>query len=132
MAVNPHNTVFDTKRLIGRKYTDDSVRSDVKLWPFKVEAGANNKPMIRVQFKFESKVRPHRGFSLSAHPYKMPKSVLVAGEPQGVYAMCVCVINAKIPLFQPFSAMSPSFVWLAFSTWRYSALKRSPPWSLSR
>lgn len=56
VAVNPHNTVFDTKRLIGRKITDDSVRQDTKLWPFKVEAGPANKPMIRVTFKFESKV----------------------------------------------------------------------------
>ena len=56
VAVNPHNTVFDTKRLIGRKYSDESVRQDVKLWPFKVESGAAGKPMIRVDFKFESKV----------------------------------------------------------------------------
>jgi molecular chaperone DnaK (HSP70) len=56
VAVNPHNTVFDTKRLIGRKFGDDSVREDVKLWPFKVEAGPAGKPMIRVDFKFESKV----------------------------------------------------------------------------
>lgn len=56
VAVNPHNTVFDTKRLIGRKFTDDSVREDIKLWPFKVEAGPAGKPMIRVDFKFESKV----------------------------------------------------------------------------
>lgn len=56
VAVNPHNTVFDTKRLIGRKFNDDTVQSDVKLWPFTVEAGAANKPMIRVDFKFETKV----------------------------------------------------------------------------
>ena len=42
--MNPHNTVFDTKRLIGRKYTDDSVQHDLKLWPFKVEPGAGGVP----------------------------------------------------------------------------------------
>jgi len=54
-ARNPLNTVFDAKRLIGRKFTDKTVQSDVKLWPFKVEAGADDKPMIVVQYKGETK-----------------------------------------------------------------------------
>ena len=39
--MNPHNTIFDTKRLIGRKFSDASVKSDLRLWPFKVEPGPN-------------------------------------------------------------------------------------------
>lgn len=54
-ARNPLNTVFDAKRLIGRKYTDNSVQEDVKLWPFKVEAGPDGKPIICVQYKGEEK-----------------------------------------------------------------------------
>ena len=54
-ARNPLNTVFDAKRLIGRKFSDKTVQSDVKLWPFKVEAGSDDKPMIVVQYKGETK-----------------------------------------------------------------------------
>ena len=54
-ARNPKNTVFDAKRLIGRKFADKLVQQDIKLWPFKVEAGANDKPTISVNFKGETK-----------------------------------------------------------------------------
>ncbi|XP_073305637.1 heat shock cognate 70 kDa protein 2-like [Primulina huaijiensis] len=55
VAMNPVNTVFDAKRLIGRRYSDPSVQSDIKLWPFKVIAGPGDKPMIVVSYKGEEK-----------------------------------------------------------------------------
>lgn len=55
VASNPSNTVFDAKRLIGRKYNDPVVQQDIKHWPFKVEEGPNGKPMIIVKFKGEIK-----------------------------------------------------------------------------
>ncbi|KAG2630126.1 hypothetical protein PVAP13_3KG494700 [Panicum virgatum] len=55
VAMNPINTVFDAKRLIGRRFTDASVQSDIKLWPFKVISGPGEKPMIVVQHKGEDK-----------------------------------------------------------------------------
>ncbi|WOL01975.1 heat shock cognate 70 kDa protein 2-like [Canna indica] len=55
VAMNPTNTVFDAKRLIGRRFSDPSVQSDMKLWPFKVVAGPGDKPMIVVQYKGEEK-----------------------------------------------------------------------------
>ncbi|KAL0354899.1 UNVERIFIED_CONTAM: Heat shock cognate protein [Sesamum radiatum] len=55
VAMNPQNTVFDAKRLIGRRFSDPTVQSDMKLWPFKVVPGPGDKPMIEVQFKGEQK-----------------------------------------------------------------------------
>ncbi|XP_064623286.1 heat shock protein 70 A1-like [Lineus longissimus] len=54
VAMNPRNTIFDAKRLIGRKFTDESVQSDMKHWPFKVMSDAN-KPKIQVEYKGELK-----------------------------------------------------------------------------
>ncbi|CAA0832133.1 Probable mediator of RNA polymerase II transcription subunit 37c [Striga hermonthica] len=57
-GMNPANTVFDAKRLIGRRYSDASVQADIKLWPFKVVPGPTNKPMIVVSYKGEEKQFP--------------------------------------------------------------------------
>jgi heat shock protein 1/8 len=55
VAMNAGNTVFDAKRLIGRKFSDPEVRSDMKHWPFKVTETSQGKPMIEVNFKGELK-----------------------------------------------------------------------------
>ncbi|GJN39526.1 hypothetical protein PR202_gb28651 [Eleusine coracana subsp. coracana] len=55
VAMNPINTVFDAKRLIGRRFSDASVQSDMKHLPFKVVPGSADRPMISVQFKGEEK-----------------------------------------------------------------------------
>merc|ERR1712093_754549 len=55
VAMNPRNTVFDAKRLIGRKFTDSSVQADCKLMPYKLTSGAGEKPMIEVDYKGETK-----------------------------------------------------------------------------
>lgn len=55
---NYKNTVFDVKRLIGRRFGDASVQSDVKLWPFDVISGEWDKPTIVVQYKGERKEFP--------------------------------------------------------------------------
>jgi len=54
-AMNAANTVFDAKRLIGRKFSDPSVQSDMKHWPFKVVPGAGGTPIIKVDHKGEEK-----------------------------------------------------------------------------
>jgi L1 cell adhesion molecule like protein len=55
VAMNPTNSVFDAKRLIGRKFQDPVVQSDMKHWPFKVVAKEGDKPHIQVQYKGEEK-----------------------------------------------------------------------------
>ncbi|KAG8195095.1 hypothetical protein JTE90_013573 [Oedothorax gibbosus] len=54
VAMNPSNTVFDAKRLIGRRFEDSSVQSDMKHWPFDVVSDGG-KPKIQVEYKGENK-----------------------------------------------------------------------------
>jgi len=54
VAINPTNTVFDAKRLIGRKFDDKNVQSDMKHWPFEV-IDQNTLPRCKVEYKNESK-----------------------------------------------------------------------------
>ncbi|KAJ8970475.1 hypothetical protein NQ317_017741 [Molorchus minor] len=54
VALNPSNTVFDAKRLIGRKFDDPKIQQDIKHWPFKVISD-NGKPKIQIQCKGETK-----------------------------------------------------------------------------
>ncbi|XP_064123049.1 heat shock 70 kDa protein 1-like [Macrobrachium nipponense] len=51
-AINPTNTVFDAKRLIGRKFDDPTVQSDIRHWPFKV-VSESAKPKLQVEYRGE-------------------------------------------------------------------------------
>merc|ERR1711998_158785 len=53
-AMNPINTIFDAKRLIGRKFDDPVVQSDMKHWPFKIVSDSGT-PKIQVDYKGETK-----------------------------------------------------------------------------
>jgi len=54
-ARNATNTVFDAKRLIGRKFNDPSVQKDIQTWPFVVNEGTGGRPVIEVEFNGEQK-----------------------------------------------------------------------------
>jgi len=54
VAINPNNTIFDAKRLIGRKFDDATVQADMKHWPFKV-IKVGDKPKLEVEYKNEEK-----------------------------------------------------------------------------
>jgi len=54
VAINPNNTIFDAKRLIGRKFDDSTVQADMKHWPFTV-VDAGSKPKLQVEYQNETK-----------------------------------------------------------------------------
>ncbi len=49
--MNPANTLYDIKRIIGRGWDDDVVQTEAKTFPFKVVDGGNKRPMISVQWR---------------------------------------------------------------------------------
>jgi len=53
-AGNPKNTIFDAKRLIGRRFNEAAVQENMKHWPFKV-VDAGGKPKVEVEYKGETK-----------------------------------------------------------------------------
>merc|ERR1712018_801468 len=52
VAMSPNNTIFDAKRLIGRKFNESTVQSDRKHWPFQV-VEQNGLPRLRVEYQSE-------------------------------------------------------------------------------
>ena len=61
--MNPINTVFDAKRLIGRKFNDTTIQQDIKHWPFTVKPGVGDKPMI----EGEARVDPPAQYIATRH-----------------------------------------------------------------
>jgi L1 cell adhesion molecule like protein len=49
VAKNPTNTVYDAKRMIGKKFDDPMIQRDTKHWSFNVVKGHDNKPLVEVQ-----------------------------------------------------------------------------------
>lgn len=64
--MNPTNTIFDAKRLIGRKFTDATVQDDIKHWPFKV-VNVGDKPFIEAM---------HEGSTRQFSPEQISSMVL--------------------------------------------------------
>ncbi|KAL4557815.1 hypothetical protein LXL04_036007 [Taraxacum kok-saghyz] len=54
-AMDPASSIFDAKRLIGRRFSDAKVQENMKLWPFKVIEGPDDTPKIVVSYKGEEK-----------------------------------------------------------------------------
>jgi L1 cell adhesion molecule like protein len=62
--LNPENTIFDAKRLIGRRYDEPELQSDITHFPFKV-AAKDGKPVVQAQYKGASKDFTPEGTPLS-------------------------------------------------------------------
>lgn len=92
VAMNPGNTVFDAKRLIGRKFEDSSVQSDMKLWPFGV-VKEDGKPKIKVDYKCEEK---------SFNPEEISSMVLVKMKETAEAYLGQTITDAVSP-YQPIS-----------------------------
>ena len=54
-SLNPENTVYDSKRLIGRRFRDEHVQADMQLWPFTVVEIDGGKPAVQVTVGGERK-----------------------------------------------------------------------------
>lgn len=65
---NPNNTIYDAKRLIGRKFSDPVIRNEIESFPFEVIDGGDDKPKIKVNYKGEEK---------TYHPEEISSMILV-------------------------------------------------------
>ena len=70
--MNPKNTIFDAKRLIGKKYDDQTTQSDIKLWSFDV-VNKDNNPVIKSEYKNE--IIYNTPEQISAHVLSYMKNV---------------------------------------------------------
>nr|CAH7755441.1 unnamed protein product [Callosobruchus chinensis] len=80
VAMNPKNTVFDAKRLIGRKFDDQKIQEDMKHWPFTV-VNDGGKPKIQVEYKGEvKKFAPEEVSSMVLTKMKEIAEVFLGGK----------------------------------------------------
>lgn len=79
-AGNPTGTVFDAKRLIGRKFSDPAIQKDLKNWPFKVIRGDNDSCMIEVMHKGEKKTFHPENISSMVLAYMKSTAEAYLGE----------------------------------------------------
>ncbi|XP_042022935.1 heat shock cognate 70 kDa protein-like [Salvia splendens] len=116
LALNPANTVFDAKRLIGQKFSDPMVESDMKLWPFKVIPHPNNnKPMIQVSYKGEE--RQFSAEEISSMVLSKMKDVAEAYLGSSVKNVVVTVPDKFILFFKLFQPNSKPLSKLFVRQW---------------
>ena len=81
VAMNPKNTVFDAKRLIGRKFSDPAIQEDLKTFPFAVKPAAGGKPVVEVQHKAETtQLSPEEVSAMVLTKMKQTAEAFLGGE----------------------------------------------------
>jgi L1 cell adhesion molecule like protein len=94
VAMNPENTVFDAKRLIGRKFADPAIQSDMTHWPFKVVSKAGDKPSIRVQYMgAEKEFTPEEISSMVLVKMKQTAEAFLGTEVKNAVITCPAYFN---------------------------------------
>ena len=94
IAMNVKNTVFDAKRLIGRRFSEESVQNDMKHFPFKVINDGNDKPLIEVEYKGETKTfTPEEISSMVLTKMKTTAESFVGKEVKNAVITCPAYFN---------------------------------------
>uniref|UniRef100_A0A671NPP8 Heat shock protein family A (Hsp70) member 8 n=1 Tax=Sinocyclocheilus anshuiensis TaxID=1608454 RepID=A0A671NPP8_9TELE len=122
VAMNPTNTVFDAKRLIGRRFDDPVVQSDMKHWPFTV-INDSSRPKVQVEYKGETK---------TFYPEEISSMVLtkmkeIAEAYLGKVGFCLiqCLYLFSIASF---ISQKTSFIRLIKERYSFTILSGGVPW----
>ena len=108
---NPENTVFDAKRLIGRRADDADVKKDQKHWPFKI-ISKSGKPSIQVQHKGETKDFTPEEISAMV----LGKMKETAEAYLGHKVITLCLYRISVLLIPSYRSPTPSSLSLPTST----------------
>ncbi|GAB1227085.1 hypothetical protein ENUP19_0318G0005 [Entamoeba nuttalli] len=94
IGMNVKNTVFDAKRMIGRRFSDPTIQNDMKHWSFEVVDDGHDKPLIEVEYKGEVKrFTPEEISSMVLSKMKETAETFVGKEIKNAVITCPAYFN---------------------------------------